>query len=156
MVRQSRIFLVVLGLAACSPPAVQPLSTVDEVAAEEAVLELADSVLAAARARDADRFAGFFSDRPGFVYLINTRRLSSPSEVRSVLGAMLARQEVFDIRWGERDVQVLAPGIAVVTGEFTTRARRVDGTTWDVSGVVTFVAAREPAGWRVVSWHTSE
>lgn len=155
MVRQSWL-VVVLVLTACSAPAVQPLSTARALAAEEAVLELADSILAAARARDAERFASFFSHRPGFVYLINTRRLSSPEEVRSVLGAMLARQEVFDVRWGERDVQLLASGIAIVTGDFTTRARRRDGTTWEASGVVTFVAAREPAGWRVVSWHGSE
>ncbi len=35
--------------------------------------------------RDAERFANYFLDRPGFVYLINKRQLNSVAELRNRL-----------------------------------------------------------------------
>lgn len=150
--------LLALMLHACSARAPQPqtLTAVKSAAQEVALLELADSILAAARARDADRFASYFSTRPDFVYLINKRRLASRDAVRTTFHTMLSRQEVFDVHWGERTVQVLTPTSGVLTGEFRTKARRINGEDWEASGVVTFAAVRETAGWRVVNWHTTE
>ncbi len=150
--------LFALVLHACSAPAPRPgiLTSMESAAQEVALLELADSILAAARARDADRFASYFSTRPDFVYLINKRRLASQEAVRTTFHTMLSRQEVFDVHWAERMVQVLSPTSGVLTGEFRTKARRVNGEEWEASGVVTFAAVREAAGWRVVNWHTTE
>ncbi len=123
---------------------------------ETAILAIADSIFAAARARDADRFASFFSDRPDFAYVINTRRLGSRDALHATFRSMLSRQLTFEPRWGPRTVQTLTSHIGVFTGEFETRAKRVDGEEWTASGVVTFVAVRDSLGWRVVNWHTSE
>ena len=124
--------------------------------AEKAVLALADDIFAAARARDANRFASFFSDRPGFAYLINKRRLDSVQMLHDTFASMLGRQSAFEPRWGARQVQLLSPSIAVVTGQFQTEARRLEGDAWRAEGMITFVAVLEPSGWRVVNWHTTE
>ena len=127
-----------------------------DVNAEAQVIELADSVFSAARARDAERFASYFLDRPGFVYLINKRQLNSVAELRDTFTSMLARQRSFEPRWGSRRVQMINPRAGIFTGEFATTAERSDGEAWGASGIVTFVAVREAVGWRVVSWPTSE
>ena len=127
-----------------------------EVNAQAQVIELADSVFAAARARNAERFASYFLDRPGFVYLINKRQLNSVAELRNTFTSMLARQRLFEPRWGNRRVQMINASASIFTGEFTTKAERSDGEAWGASGIVTFVAVREAVGWRVASWHTSE
>jgi hypothetical protein len=123
---------------------------------EAELIELADSVFSAARARNAERFASYFLDRPGFVYLINKRQLTSVAELRNTFTSMLARQRSFEPRWGSRRIQMISPTAGILTGEFVTKAERSDGEPWGASGIVTFVAVREAVGWRVVSWHTSE
>jgi uncharacterized protein (TIGR02246 family) len=120
------------------------------------VLALSDSILAAAGRRDAERFAAYFSDRPGFRYLINSRQFESRAAVFTAFETMLKRQEIFRPEWQDRVVRALSPTSAVLTGTFATTARRLNGEEWSASGVVTFVAVREPDGWRVVNWHTSE
>jgi uncharacterized protein (TIGR02246 family) len=125
-------------------------------AAEIAILALADSVFAAARARDAEQFASMFSRRPDFVYLINTRLLPSRDSVRATFSGMLSRQQRFEPVWGDRRVQVISPSAGILTGAFQTVAQRQSGETWEAEGIVTFVAVREPNGWRVVNWHTTE
>lgn len=121
-----------------------------------AVLALSDSILAAAADRDAARFAGYFSDRPGFRYFINKRGMESREVLRTTFEAVLKRQEFFRPAWQSRSVQVLTPEIAILTGTFATRARRLNGEDWTADGVVTFVAYMDRDGWRVVNWHTSE
>lgn len=151
--------LLALSLHACSAMTTSSGAVPGRVgssAQNAALLELADSIFAAARARDADRFSSFFSTRTDFVYLINRRRISSREALRTTFHSMLSGQAEFDVRWGERMVQVLTPDTGVITGEFRTTARRVNGEEWKASGVVTFVAVREAAGWRVVHWHTTE
>jgi hypothetical protein len=127
-----------------------------DVNPEAQLIELADSVFSAARARNADRFASYFLDRPGFVYLINKRQLNSVAELRNTFASMLARQRLFEPRWGNRRVQMINPTAGIFTGEFATKAERSNGEAWGASGIVTFVAVREAVGWRVMSWHTSE
>ncbi|MEO6331059.1 MAG: SgcJ/EcaC family oxidoreductase [Gemmatimonadaceae bacterium] len=142
------------GLTACSAAGRRGAPVA--VASELAVAALADSILAAARARDAERFAAYFQPGEGLVYVLNTRRLSSQAAVREAFRAMLGRQREFNPSWTDRRVQVLAPGVAVFTGAFRTSARDTSGTAWGAEGVVTFAARLEPGGWRVVTWHTSE
>jgi uncharacterized protein (TIGR02246 family) len=147
-----------LSLAACSVPAIRPSSArpVQHEAVVVALLQLADSVFAAARNRDADGFATYFSERPDFRYLINTRVLPSRDSLRATFATMLANQQHFEPAWGGRHVQVVSPDVGILTGVFETVARRRDGHTWQARGVVTFVATRETQGWRVVNWHTTE
>lgn len=158
-----KALLALLALLAAGCSAAAPASSGDpfsdeeaRLRAEAALLSLADSIFAAARARDADRFAGYFSSRPGFVYLINTRRIDSREGLRAAFTAMLGRQQSFEPRWGARSVQVLTPAAGVLTGNFETQARRANGEAWEARGVVSFVAMLEPGGWRVVHWHTTE
>lgn len=121
-----------------------------------AIIALAEDILAAARIRDADRFASFFSARPDFVYLINTRRIASRDSLRATFAGMLSRQRRFEPRWTNRGVQMLSQDVGVFTGVFETRAEPVNGEPWGAHGVVTFAAVRESGGWRVVNWHTTE
>lgn len=143
----------VVACSARPPGPAQPERLADPT---PAVLALSDSILAAAGDRDAARFAGYFSDRPGFRYLINANQLESRAAVHAAFEAMLRRQQVFRPSWHSRSVQVLTPEIAILTGTFSTQARRVNGEEWAASGAVTFVAVKESAGWRVAHWHTSE
>jgi ketosteroid isomerase-like protein len=121
-----------------------------------AIVALADDILAAASARDADRFASFFSGRPEFVYLINTRRIISRDSLRATFAGMLSRQRRFEAGWTDRGVQMLSEDVGMFTGAFETRAEPITGEPWQVRGVVTFAAVRESVGWRVVNWHTTE
>lgn len=143
-------------LAGChaAQPAASPRASAS--AAEASVLLLADSILAAARARDADRFAAHFAPGDELRYVFNTRAPVGQVALRSAFRAMLARQVRFDPRWTDRQVQVLAPDAAVFTGAFRTAARDTTGREWGALGVVTFVARQGPSGWKVVNWHTSE
>ena len=143
-----------LGLVACS--AVGHRGARGRAAPELAVAALADSILAAARARDVDRFVAYFQPGEDLVYVLNTSRLSSQAAVREAFRALLGRQREFNPRWTDQRVQVLAPGAAVFTGAFRTTARDTSGAVWGAQGVVTFAARLEPGGWRVVNWHTSE
>lgn len=152
----SRLALVLITLVFTGCAAARS-STPDAAAVvEAALLELSDSVFAAARARDADRFASHFSDRQDFVYLINTRRITSRDSLRTVFANMLQRQRRFEPRWVSRNVQVLTSLAGVLTGEFETQARRTNGESWQARGVVTFAATRGRDGWRIVNWHTTE
>jgi uncharacterized protein (TIGR02246 family) len=147
-----------ITLLACSTPSVERPARVAAPAetTQTAVLALADSVFAAARARDAERFASMFSGRSDFVYLINTRMLPSRDSVRATFAGMLSRQQRFEPTWGARSVQVLSPSVGVLTGAFRTTAQRLSGEVWEAEGVITFVALRQPDGWKVVNWHTTE
>lgn len=148
-----------LGLTACSSAVGRGTRSVaaQEVAvAEVAVTALADSILAAARARDAERFVAYFQASEDLVYVLNNRRLSSQTAVRDAFRGMLGRQREFNPRWSDGRVQVLSPGVAVFTGAFRTTARDTSGAAWGAEGVVTFAARLERGGWRVVNWHTSE
>lgn len=150
-------FLIFSACSTAAPvPSAAHLGPTTEGRVESAILALSDSIFAAARARDANRFASFFSDRPDFVYLINTRRIDSRDALQATFSSLLSRQSVFDPQWGVRSVQVLSPQIGVLRADFSTRAQRLGGAVWAASGVVTFVAVRDSLGWRVVNWHTSE
>jgi uncharacterized protein (TIGR02246 family) len=153
--RLLRIGLTVclIGCSGLTPAPTPPERFLDPT---PAVLALSDSILAAAGDRDAERFAGYFSDRSGFRYLINANQLESRAALRAAFGAMLQRQQVFSPAWHSRSVEVLTPEIAILTGTFSTQARRLNGEEWTASGAVTFVAVEEEHGWRVVNWHTSE
>jgi uncharacterized protein (TIGR02246 family) len=142
-----------LGCAGVSTAPMQAERLVDPT---PAVLALSDSILAAAGDRDAERFASFFANRPGFRYLINANQIESPAALRTAFDAMLRRQQVFRPVWNSRTVQVLTSEIAILTGTFSTQARRVNGEDWSASGAVTFVALKEMDRWHVVHWHTSE
>jgi ketosteroid isomerase-like protein len=98
----------------------------------------------------------YLSARPEFTYLLNTHRFNSRDEVRIAFADMLSSQARFEPTWQHRHVQILSADIAVFVGEFETMAIETDGTEWQARGVVTFVAHREPLGWRVVQWHTTE
>lgn len=150
-----RCALLGLGLAGCRATA-RDAAPGTGAAVEAEVTALADGVLDAARARDAGRFAAHFAPGDDVVYVLNTRRLTSQAALRDAFRAMLGRQREFDPRWTDRRVQALAPGAAVFTGVFRTTARDTSGAAWGAEGVVTFAARREPAGWRIVNWHTSE
>jgi hypothetical protein len=116
----------------------------------------ADSILAAARARDPARFTGYFAPGDQLTYVINTRTLRSHAALSTAFRSLLGAQREFDVRWTDRHVAPLGPGGAVFTGGFQTSARDTSGAAWSARGVVTFAARREAAGWRVVQWHTSE
>lgn len=145
-----------LGMASIAGWSLQPQPASSVEADRQAVLELADRVFAAARARDGKRFASFFSEDPPCVYVLNRRTLRTKAVVEDTFVNLLQRQRRFDPQWSERTVQLLGPGIGILTGTFSTTAERVSGEAWQVSGTVTFVAIRGPEGWRVVNWHTSE
>lgn len=155
MLKLALVFLAV-SFAGCSAVTSITADVAATAAVEAALLELSDSVFAAARARSADRFASYFSDREDLIYLINTRRFTSRDSLRVVFANMLERQQQFDPRWVSRNVQVLTSVAGVLTGEFETQARRATGESWQARGVVTFAAIRRPDGWRIVNWHTTE
>ena len=148
---------LLLGVIACTVSGAPRPADTDAAADERAVTALAESVLVAARARDAERFASYFAPGDELVYLLNTTsRLSSQAALRDAFRRVLGRQQSFDPQWTDRRVQILSPGAAVFTGAFGTAARDTSGARWAVRGVVTFAARRGAAGWRIVNWHTSE
>lgn len=155
--RTAATVILCVTLGACGATVRVAASEAETSAAQAAVTALADSILAAARARDADRFAAYFEPGEGLVYVINTTtRLSSEAALRDAFRSLLRTQREFDPEWVDRRVQVLSPAAAVFTGAFRTTARDTSGAEWAARGIVTFAARRGPAGWRVVNWHTSE
>jgi hypothetical protein len=150
------LFVFLTGCASATNDANSGTFQAPDAVAHAALIELADSVFAAARSRSAERFASYFLDAPGFAYLINKRQLKSVAELRETFSRMLASQQSFEPRWGDRRVQMINATAGIVTGEFSTSAVRSNGESWGASGVITFVALRDRTGWRVVNWHTSE
>lgn len=148
--------LPLASLLACGMPRPLPAPGPGVAEAESRVVALADSILAAARARDAERFAAHFAPGDELRYVLNTRPPIAQAALREAFRGMLARQASFDPRWTDRQVQVVAPDVAVFTGAFRTAARDTTGRAWGAQGIVTFVARQGAAGWLVVNWHTSE
>lgn len=148
--------LLALQLPACRAVRTPPPAGDDAAAVAAQVRALADSVLAAARARDVDRFAAHFAPGDELRYVLNTRAPIGQAALRAAFGGMLARQASFEPRWLDGQVQLLAHDAAVFTGAFRTAARDTTGRAWGASGIVTFAARRGPSGWRIVNWHTSE
>lgn len=155
-----RVLHVVLAfgalLASCRAPRSAPSRVASAPAIESRVIALADGILSAARARDAERFAAHFAPGDTLRYVLNTAPPVGQAALRDAFRRMLSRQASFDPRWTDRHVQALAPDVAVFTGGFRTAARDTAGRAWAARGVVTFVARDGPGGWRVVNWHTSE
>ena len=149
---------LLIAVAACAPQAARTAasSSASALNSQSAIHDLAEAIFAAARSRDAHRFASYFSDRADFVYLINTRQITSRDSLRATFDRMLSQQRRFEPEWRSLHVQVLADQIAVGTGAFHSTAQRQTGGEWEASGVITFVAMMEPGGWRVVNWHTTE
>jgi uncharacterized protein (TIGR02246 family) len=154
-VRARPIALLVACLA-CGQPRPEPAPPPRADAIESTVAALADSILAAARARDAGRFVAHFAPGEQLRYVLNTRAPIGRDALRDAFGGMLARQASFDPRWTDAQVQVVSPEVAVFTGAFRTAARDTSGRAWGAQGIVTFVARHGPSGWLVVNWHTSE
>jgi ketosteroid isomerase-like protein len=105
---------------------------------------------------NAERFVTYFSDRSDFVYLINTRHIGTRDSVHAAFANLLSAHERFEPTWGTRQVQILSDRIGVLTGFFETTAQERTGEQWETRGIVTFVAVKEPDGWRIVNWHTTE
>jgi hypothetical protein len=148
-----------LLLTSCRAPAVVAGGGIGAESDSAAVAELAafaDSILAAARARDPARFTGYFAPGEELTYVINTRTLRSHAALSAAFRSLLGAQREFDVRWTDRHVALVTPGAAVFTGGFRTAARDTSGAPWGARGVVTFTAQRGAKGWRVVQWHTSE
>lgn len=136
------------------PPPGAPSQTEEEAAAE--IEGVADSVVAAANARDADRFAAHFHAGPGLTYALNMRRIGSHDSLRQMLGDYLGRQEELTAAWTERRALMLSPDVAVFTGRLRVASRDGAGARREEDQLVTFTARRHPRGWRIVSWHASE
>lgn len=152
----SRSFWVaaLFAAAACAEPA--PAFTEARAAA---VRDSATAFLAEFRrlstAAQWDSVGRLYSDRPDFRFLESGQiQYTSAAAIRGAFSGVPAGQRI-ETDYDDVTVLALAPGVAVVTGRFTTRFADSTRTLFSYGGALSLVLHHETAGWRIVSGHTS-
>lgn len=102
-----------------------------------------------------DSLGQLYSSRADFRFLESGEvRYASAAAIREALRAIpegtRIRTEYTDV-----SVQPIAPGIAGVSALFTTRFVDATGGSFGFSGALSLTLQHEPAGWRIISGHSS-
>ena len=122
-----------------------------------ALENLAEEILVALRAKDADRVLAYYAPGPDFVHIDNGTPIPWPqlqAGVRKFLGSV----RVNDLYWkGRPNVLLVSDTTAVIHGWHTASGIAADGTPLKShSGYWTGVFRRTPGGWRIVHSHSSD
>lgn len=150
----SAALMIVLGSVGCVRPAADLTAEHAAAIADSARVFLAEFTRLSAAARW-DSLGALYSDRTDFRFLESGEvRYPSAAAIREALTSVPVgtrmRTERTDVA-----VQSLAPGLVGVSARFATQFVNSTGAGFDVSGAISFTLQHEPAGWRIVSGHSS-
>ena len=145
-----------LGIAACTAPAPAPapaFGAAHAAAVRDSASAFLEQFGRLSRAAEWDSLGALYSDRPDFTFLESGLvQYASAQAVREALRSVPPGQFI-DTQYDTLTIVPLAPGVAVVSGTFTTRFAERAGdavqTLFSYGGALSLVLHHEPDGWRV-------
>ena len=143
--------LVLIGLLFTqSPPGTGQRTVAD-------LERLAEEMLAALRAKDADRVLAYYAPPPDFVHIDNGTPIPWP-QLQAGVRTFLKSVRVNDLYWkGKPNVLLVSDTTAVIHGWHTASGIAGDRTPLKShSGYWTGVFRRTADGWRIVHSHSSD
>jgi uncharacterized protein (TIGR02246 family) len=115
---------------------------------------IADAMAAAISRRDAQALAWLFTPGPYAAFISDGLRIPQ-SRIADVIGASYDVLQALDFRWERRQIQVLAPDAAVMTGWGIYTAVDAQGRTTRERGVYSLVIVNDRGRWRLLTSHKS-
>ena len=146
--------VILLGSIGCVRPAADLTAEHAAAIGDSARVFLAEFSRLSAAARW-DSLGALYSDRTDFRFLESGEvRYPSAAAIRDAFASMPVgtriRTENTDVA-----VQPLAPGVAGVSARFATQFLDSTGAGFRFGGAISLTLQHEPAGWRIVSGHSS-
>jgi hypothetical protein len=152
--RIAAIALVILGAVACAPG---PRAAVefDDAGVRDSVRVFLAEFERFGRTGRLDSLGRLYSADTAFrFYESGALQYPTADSVRAALGALPPGTSL-RTTFSETVITVLGPGVAMVGTRFTTAFGDGLAPTFSFSGAMTLVLRHEPAGWRIVSGHSS-
>jgi ketosteroid isomerase-like protein len=133
----------------------QEVTDTDAAEAERAILEVQETMRAAARARDADALFEYVLDTDTPPIIENGRILPTWAEaLRSTAEALRGLRSV-SYDYTREDITMLSPTLALWVGAGRATATLPDGREITAPFAETMVLARREGGWKVLHAHRS-
>ena len=142
----------VLALAGCATEAPAPAEPPDNRAADEAALRMAlEEWSAAAEAKDAEKFASFYTD-DGILMLEKMQNLQGPAAIEEAHAGMM-QDPNFDLSFAADHVEVARSGeLAYETGSYTMTMSDPEGNPATQGGHYVVVWKKDASGaWKVAA-----
>ena len=149
--------LIAIGSAGCVRPAANlvPLTAEHAAAIEDSARVFLAEFTRLSAAAQRDSLGALYSDRSDFRFLESGEvRYASASAIRAALTSVPAGTRI-RTEYTDAMVQPLAPGLANVSARFATQFVDSTGAGFGFGGAISFILQHEPAGWRIVSGHSS-
>lgn len=151
---QNAALIVLLASVGCVRPGAD-LSAAHAAAIGDSARGLLAEFTRLAEAAQWDSLGALYSDRPDFRFLESGEvRYSSAAAIREALSSVPLGTRI-RTEHTEVTVQPLAPGVASVSARFDTQFVDSAGPAFGFSGAISLALRHEPAGWRIVSGHSS-
>ena len=149
--RRLTLAAVVLALlAACQPATTELTDEIKSEIAQELTQAYAETV-EPINQLDAAGWLSFFQDSEDLTFAVNGSFFKSYSAFADTLSAHWAELASGDLDWGELNIQVLAPDIAVVTSVFNYTGTDTAGAVIPLTGTWTAVWVEEGGSWKMVN-----
>jgi hypothetical protein len=147
------VALVAIGCRPATPP---DLSEQQRSAIADSVRGLLGELATWMSSQGAGRaFSAFFDSAPGFVQAADGRITSPSFDSLATRYRSWAPPAGGRLAWDTVRVEPLGPGLAHFTGAFTESYAPQSGQPYVGHGVMSGVAIRRPAGWKIAALHTS-
>jgi ketosteroid isomerase-like protein len=150
MRRLSLAVLSLVFLAACQPATTELTEEQKAEIAEELTRLYAESV-SPINQLDAEGWLSYFQDSEDLTFAANGGFFKSYSAFADTVRAHWAPLASGEIDWGNLNIQVLAPNVAVVTSVFNYAGTDTTGGTVSVSGTWTAVWVEQDGDWKTVN-----
>lgn len=137
-------------LAACQPAATELTDEMKSEIAQELTQVYAES-LEPINQLDQEGWLSFYQDSEDLTFAANGTFFKSYSAFADTLSAHWAELASGDLDWGNLNIQVLAPNVAVVTTAFDYTGTDNAGAVMSVSGTWTAVWVKEAGSWKMVN-----
>lgn len=148
--RALRIALLMAAAIGCSTRGTPRPTSDDNQEIERAVDAITDSISAAVNRKDVTRLGQLL----GNAQYIGSGLIIAPGQFATTAGPAFSQLATIHQTWQARDVRVLTPQVALMTGRATTISRDTSGKAGNEQGVYTMVFVADSAGvWRLVSIH---
>ncbi|HJP60390.1 MAG TPA: nuclear transport factor 2 family protein [Gemmatimonadaceae bacterium] len=156
----SRAFLLTLAVVSWHSSAAQIITSVTTIqrdAIADTVRKATADFLAAAQSVDVDKAGAFVSSSPDFAYVAQTGDITrTPEAWKQETREGWADVRSMQIRPVDSRIAVVSPTVAVETMSFSGTVVPKSGKATVVDkAAFTMVWVREPAGWKVLSFHQS-
>jgi uncharacterized protein (TIGR02246 family) len=139
----------------CRAASQQPLSAEEQVAIADTVDALFEQIPAATNALEFDRLLGYYRDSEDLTYVAAGRITRTHEAFSAIMDGQLGGAAEADLRWLEKNIDVLSRDVAIATADFEFTMVLQTGDTARSSGTYTAVYVRRDGQWKIeYSVHT--